>query len=231
MNERARPFVERWLGGEPKNKDDRKQRTQLVNRLTENGIPDWHEQTRLFLFRESGPYQRWTYALVKKDQGIERPLEEPEPRQPEENAPKEKWDEFQRRKERWKDNEQKLKRWNVKYSETFYSSENVLAFLCQPPDHQDLDVSACRAAAVVVLELAAKHIAEKAKKAMETAPLGSLFSVSLALPWVFQDGTRKSVDRLTIRPAPEEKTTKSPESLPQSPNNAPPSAATPSKQQ
>lgn len=234
VNEKARPFVERWLGGEPKDDSGRKNRTQLVNRLSTNGVPEWYGQACYFLFKDPGPYQRWTYEVVRKDQGIDRPRDDPEPRQPEKNAPKEKLEEFQRNKRHWDDNQQILRRWNARYFETFYSSANILAFLRRPPDHQDLDLpglSACRAAAVVVLELAAKHVAEKEKNAMETTPLGSLFSVSLALPWVFEDGAEKSVDRLTIQPAVLEKQPEEPTRSPQQPPDInSPTASTPSNE-
>jgi hypothetical protein len=233
VNEKARTFVARWLGSEPGNASERDRLNQQINNLRERGVPGWYEEACAFLFKDPGPYHSFTYNKVKEERGIERPRDYAKPQQPPKEAPDDQQNEFIKAIKAWEDNHGKLMAWNNRFAELFHSSENVIAFLqCnlnnQHPD--SLRFLACRAAAVVVLELAAKHVAEHAVDAIQDVPLASLFSVSLGLPWVFEDGTKEPVDRLTIQPV--ETAAKIPTASPQSPPGIPaPTATTPSNRQ
>jgi hypothetical protein len=230
---KAGPIVEQWLGGKPDDSDEKKTFDTEVNTLSLKGVAAWHDKASAYLFKDSSNYSVFTSAKAKQEMGFDRPRNDPEPPGPPKGAPPEDVAALNQKREAWKENDRKLKLWIAEFERLRYSSQNVVAFLKLAPNERLPDPSnACRAAAVVVLELAAKQVAEKAKTAMETAPLGSLFSVSLALPWVFEDGTKESVDRLTIQPAPVEKPAKVPTaSLQQPAINDPPTATTPSKPQ
>jgi hypothetical protein len=207
----AGPIVEQWLGGKPDDSDEKKNFDTEVNTLSLKGVAAWHDKASAYLFRDSSNYSVFTSGKATRKIGFDRPRNDPEPPGPPKGAPPEVFADFNKKRKAWEENDRKLTLWIAEFDRLRYSSQNVVAFLQLAPNEPLPDRSnACRAAAVVVLELAAKQAAKKAKNAMETAPLGSLFSVSLALPWLFEDGTKECVDRVTIEPALFEKPAKVP---------------------